>query len=367
MDDETLIALRRDIHRWPELAGAEERTAALVADRLRVAGLEVTTGIGGHGVVAVLHGDEPGPAVAYRADLDAVADTETLDSDFRSRVPGAAHLCGHDIHTTIAIGAAEMLSRQPPTRGRVVFIFQPAEENLTGARAMIEDGVLEHTGPREIYALHCAPVPVGTFVITPGAGLPGQDHCRIVLPATGGERITAAVDALSTVDRPGTPEQFQELLQDLANPDGPLSEYVYVQSIADPDEIQAWWRAWPDDRYPQIRDRLRRLAGSAAIEFPAPPFPAMISSTELSLAAAEPMRAVGEVVTLQAAYPFNGDDFALFLQQVPGAMIFLGVANEAAGLHGITHATDFGADERAVGLGVRAVAGLLSDRLATIT
>jgi metal-dependent amidase/aminoacylase/carboxypeptidase family protein len=86
MYDDALIELRRDIHRWPEPAGAEERTAALVADRLQAAGLEVTAGVGGHGIVAVLHGDEPGPAVAYRADLDAVPDTETFDSDFRSRV-----------------------------------------------------------------------------------------------------------------------------------------------------------------------------------------------------------------------------------------------------------------------------------------
>jgi len=366
MHDDSLIELRRDIHRWPELAGTEKRTAALVADRLRVAGLEVTTGVGGHGVVAILHGDKPGPVIAYRADLDAVADTETFDSDFRSRVPGAAHLCGHDIHTTIAVGAAEELCRRRPARGQVVFIFQPAEENLTGARAMIDDGLLDRTRPQEIYALHCAPIPVGTFVITPGAGLPGQDHCRISLPASGGEQIAATVDALSTVRRPQTPEQFQRLIQDLATVDGPLSRYVYVQSHAGADEVQAWWRAWPGDRYPEIREELRRLADGAAIEFPAPPFPAMVSSPELSLAAAEPLRAVGEIVTMPAAYPFNGDDFALFLQRVPGAMIFLGVANEAAGLHGITHATDFGADERAIGLGVRAVVALLSDRLTTI-
>ncbi len=367
MYDDGLIELRRDIHRWPELAGGEKRTAALVADRLRAAGLEVTTDVGGHGVVGLLHGDEPGPAVAYRADLDAVSDTETFDSDFRSRVPGAAHLCGHDIHTTIAVGAAEELCRVRPARGRVVFVFQPAEENLTGARAMIDDGLLDRTRPQEIYALHCAPIPVGTFVITPGAGLPGQDHCRIFLPAAGGERIAAAVDALSTVRRPQTPEQLQQLMQDLATPDGPLSRYVYMQSFADADIVAAWWRAWPDERYPEIRAELRRLADGAAIEFPGPPFPAMVSSPELSLAAAESLRAVGEVATLRAAYPFNGDDFGLFLQRVPGAMIFLGVANEAAGLHGITHSTDFGADERAIGIGVRAVVGLLSDRLAAIS
>lgn len=116
-----------------------------------------------------------------------------------------------------------------------------------------------------------------------------------------------------------------------------------MQSFADADSVAAWWRAWPDDRYPEIRAELRRLADGAAIEFPAPPFPAMVSSPELSLGAAESLRAVGEVAMLRAAYPFNGEDFALFLRRVPGAMIFLGVANEAVGLHGITHATDFGA------------------------
>jgi metal-dependent amidase/aminoacylase/carboxypeptidase family protein len=200
----------------------------------------------------------------------------------------------------------------------VVFVFQPAEENLTGARAMIDDGVLERTGPQEIYALHCTPIPVGTFVITPGTGLPGQDHCRISRPAAGAGRIAAAVEALSTVRRPQTPEQLRQLTQDLATPDDPLSRYVYVQAFADADEVRAWWRAWPDDRYPEIRDELRRLADGATIEFPAPPFPAMVSSPELSLAAAESLRAVGEVGTMRTAYPFNGDDFALFLQRVPG-------------------------------------------------
>jgi metal-dependent amidase/aminoacylase/carboxypeptidase family protein len=232
---------------------------------------------------------------------------------------------------------------------------------------MIEDGLLDRVRPLEIYALHCAPIPVGTFVITPGAGLPGQDHCRISLPAARAERMAAAVDALSTIRRPETPESLQQLIQDMANPDGPLSRFVYVQSFADADQVQAWWRAWPDDRYPEIRDELRQLADGARIEFPTPPFPAMVSSPELSLAAAEPLRAVGEVVTMRNAYPFNGEDFALFLQRVPGAMIFLGVANEAAGLHGITHATDFGADEGAIGLGVRAAVGILSDRLAANT
>src|SRR5262249_2051248 len=153
--------------------------------------------------------------------------------------------------------------------------------------------------------------------ISPGGGLPGQDHCRISRPAAG---LAAAVDALGTVRRPRAPEQFQQLLQDLATPDGPLSRFVYMQSFTGADGIEAWWRAGAGDPYPELRAGVRRLGGDALIEFPAPPFPAMVSSAPLSLAAAESLRTLGEVVTMHGAYPFNGEDFALFLQRIPGAM-----------------------------------------------
>jgi len=160
-----LVALRRDIHRQPELAGEERRTAGLVADRLRAAGLEVSTGVGGHGVVAALDGMSGGPTVAYRADMDAVgpngllnyASGKAFDAEFTSQVQDVGHHCGHDIHTAIGVGVAETLSQmRDRLPGRVVFLFQPAEETLEGARAMIEEGVLDRYTPREIYALHCA-------------------------------------------------------------------------------------------------------------------------------------------------------------------------------------------------------------------
>src|SRR5262245_34561881 len=116
-----LITLRRAIHRQPELAGGERNTAALVADRLEATGLNVTTGVGGHGVVGILDGGGPGPAVAYRADMDAVAMDEEIPSEFRSQVPGAGHLCGHDLHTTIGVGVARVLAQvKDQLRGRVV-------------------------------------------------------------------------------------------------------------------------------------------------------------------------------------------------------------------------------------------------------
>jgi amidohydrolase len=214
--NEELIELRREIHRHPELAGEERETAGLVAEQLRAAGLEVTTGVGGHGVLAVLDGSADGPTVVYRADMDAV-DAEravlpfprsdrVFDEGFASRVPGVAHLCGHDLHTAIGVGVARALAQGPePVRGRLAFVFQPAEEPLQGARAMLETGLVQRLAPRESYALHCAPFPVGTIAVSPGYGLPGLDHIRVVLP--GGDEVAVAAIAsevaeLGTVEYP---------------------------------------------------------------------------------------------------------------------------------------------------------------------
>ncbi len=381
--DAGLVALRRDIHRHPELSGGEARTAALVAERLRAAGLDVRTGVGGHGVVGILDGngngngagDGAGPALLYRADLDAIAADETLASDFASQVPGVAHLCGHDLHTAIGVGVAETLARlRDRVAGRVVFAFQPAEETLQGARAMIADGVLDLHPVREAYALHCAPLPVGTMAVMPGQ--PGQDACHLELSGPGAagaaRRLLDRVADLVTVTRPASPEEYEAMLAALLAPHGPLAGFVHVDSwmdaTADPVTAEVWLRAWPESRHPELRDRLRRLAdgAGAAVTFPGPPFPAMVCSPELNDAAAAQLRGtpgVEEVMTMHAAWPFNGEDFGLFLHRVPGSMFYLGVADHGAGLNGILHAPDFGADERAIGIGVRAMSGLLLRRL----
>lgn len=149
-----LVAIRRAIHRRPELSGDEKQTAALVERELRTAGLEVSVGVGGNGVVGLLRGGADGPTVAYRADMDAVADNELSEIEFRSQVPGAGHLCGHDLHTAIGVGVARVLARiRDRLRGRLVFIFQPAEETLSGAQAMIDDGCCACISRRR--SMHC--------------------------------------------------------------------------------------------------------------------------------------------------------------------------------------------------------------------
>jgi amidohydrolase len=177
--DEETIWLRREIHRHPELAGNERRTSALVAERLHAAGLSVSAHVGGHGVVAILEETGSGPTVGFRADMDAIEATESFHADFASSVPGVAHLCGHDVHTAVGVGLARVLAQlRGWINGRVVFLFQPAEETLSGARAMLADGVFERVTPREVYALYCGPLPMGTFAVMPGVGQPGKTISR---------------------------------------------------------------------------------------------------------------------------------------------------------------------------------------------
>src|SRR4029077_10313501 len=125
-----LVATRRDIHQHPELSNREERTSRVVAERLRALGLyECRTNVARHGIVALLKGAKPGPVVAVRADLDALPINETLDVPYKSLVPGVKHACGHDAHTTIELGVAELLSKmRDQIHGSVKFLFQPAEE-----------------------------------------------------------------------------------------------------------------------------------------------------------------------------------------------------------------------------------------------
>ncbi|WP_203919115.1 M20 metallopeptidase family protein [Rugosimonospora africana] len=389
LDDE-LIELRREVHRHPELAGEERETAGLVAEQLRAAGLDVTTGVGGHGVVAVLNGSADGPTVAYRADMDAVdARTNVLpfprsglvfDEDFASRVPNVAHLCGHDLHTAIGVGVARTLAQgSEPIRGRLVFVFQPAEEPLQGARAMLKTGLVQRLAPREFYAVHCSPFPSGTIAVSPGYGLPGLDHIRIVLPG-GNDSVVAAVAAevagLGTVESPRSIDDYHAHFRALLAPEiaASIQASVCVAQWIEhtPDAHPAanvLLRVWPQERLPGLRARVKQLAAAAGghVEFPGDPFPAMVSSAELSTVAGQYLATVlgpESVLWARASWPFNCEDFALFLNEAPGALFYLGVADTETGMNGAPHAPDFAADERAIGHGVRAMTGLLTDRLA---
>ncbi|BEL06561.1 M20 family metallopeptidase [Actinoplanes sichuanensis] len=367
--DGSLVALRRDLHAHPELSGQEQRTAGVVAARLRAAGLDVTTGVGGHGVVGVLTGTRPGRTVAYRADMDAVG-----PDDGGGGATGPAHLCGHDLHTTIGVGIAEVLARlRERLSGRVVFLFQPAEENLTGAAAMIADGVLTATRPSEIHALHCGPFPVGRFATTAGTGMPGQDRGRIVLtgadaPARA-QRLAESINGIGTVRRPAGPADLEQLLADLQTPGGPLARFVFMQAQAVGATVRVASRCWPEHRYTEVRAEIRRrarAAGPATVDFPTDPFPAMHTPQRAGQALDRHLRrtlGTERVLALHATIPFSGEDYALFLDRIPGTYTFLGVRAPNTGIEtSYPHLATFQPDESAIGHGVRVMSGWLLTR-----
>ena len=182
-----LIALYRDLHAHPELAFEEARTAGIVAEQLASFGYDVTTGVGGTGVVAVLD-NGPGPTALLRADMDGLPVTEQTGADYASSVPGVMHACGHDVHVTCLLGAAERLaSDRDAYAGRLMLVFQPAEELGAGARAMVDDRLFERFGsPDVVLGQHVGPIPAGLLGLHAGPAMAASDSLTITLHGSGG-------------------------------------------------------------------------------------------------------------------------------------------------------------------------------------
>ncbi|MFT4727543.1 MAG: amidohydrolase [Granulosicoccus sp.] len=181
-----LVAIRRDFHENPELGMEEVRTSAIVAELLNKWGVTTHTGIGNTGVVGVLKGKGAGRTIGLRADMDALPIHEQTNLPFASKNPGVMHACGHDAHTTMLLGAARYLAETQQFDGTAVFIFQPAEEGLGGARAMLADSLFERFPCDEIYGMHNMPNgKPGTVGVKPGEAMAGADFFDITINASG--------------------------------------------------------------------------------------------------------------------------------------------------------------------------------------
>lgn len=370
-----LIAFRRDLHQHPELSGKEERTAERIAHKLVALGLEVRTGVGGHGVVGVLRGARPGPVVAYRADMDAVVGDEPAGREYGSRVPGVYHICGHDLHSAIGVGVATVLaSLRAQLHGTAVFVFQPAEETLEGARAMLADHALADLTPVAIYALHTGPMVVGTFGLN--VDLAGQDHFKVTLlanpDASAVERAVTRLKALGTASLPGSSAHRAPANPAPVASARPVYAVIAADTIGAHPRIEGWLRAGNDEDYPRLRTEVRAIldaelpAAALQIEFADAPFPSMRSDRLVSERARPALiRAVGaaNVISINSTHLFNGEDFALWLQRMPGAMFIIGVANPERGIGGVPHSPTYDADEAAIPLGTKAMSLVLWQEL----
>ncbi|HOU13588.1 MAG TPA: M20 family metallopeptidase [Anaerolineae bacterium] len=376
-----LVELRRNFYMHPELSGEEKRTARIVAARLRKLGLAVQTRVGGYGVVGVLQGARPGPTVAYRADMDAMPIQDTLEKSYRSLALGVKHACGHDVHMTVALGAAEVLAaRRDDLAGTVKFIFQPAEESLDGARAMLAAGVLEDPKPDAIFALHVSPIPVGMIGLASGACLAGMEEFRVAfsgrtanldvltaraasaLRALGGgvaPRGMATFNTLIRAMRAGAVSAQEVLVSCWPVNDDPASHAHLLGLVSLPHiDLRDMMRA----RIRQALDNVVAAVGAGydlRFTFFNPP---LVNDATVARAMLPILKTVvGEdnVWVFHSPYPFAHEDFALYLEHTPGAMFWLGIANPERDIASLLHAPDFDVDEDALVIGVRAVTALL--------
>ncbi len=385
---EDLIALRRNFHMYPELPEREVRTASIIADRLEALGLEVRTAIGGHGVVGILRGAHPGPVIGYRADMDAVLSEIVGDQPYRSRIPGVNHVCGHDVHTTVGIGIATILTAMvKDLKGTVVFIFQPAEEGAIGARAMLKDGVLDNPVPEAIFAMHTLPIPVGTIMVNFGAGVSGHQPFEIFLPseddpASNVDELMTILNEIETVEI--VPEEVfphdagvSRLMDDIQVPGGWLTSFKYVGARIQAKEgtqdrkivgrIGAPTMPILEEIKSEVRqavDALNKNGASFTLSFSDFHLPAMNMDHRLVENARTPIADVigtESVLTGYGAFPWFGEDFSFFLQQIPGAFFYLGVANAEKGIRGVNHMPDYDVDEESILIGTKAMSNVLLD------
>jgi amidohydrolase len=381
-----VVQWRRDFHAHPELSNREARTAAKVADELKAMGIEeIRTRVAGHGVVALVRGRSALPAVALRADMDALPIVEQTGLPFASQNPGVMHACGHDAHTAMLLGAAKVLvelRRQLP--GSVKLIFQPAEESppvgeTGGARQMVKENVLQDPEVSAIFALHVDPqLPTGKLGYRPGPLLAGADHFRITvrgkqshgaMPWLGVDPIVAAahvVLALQTIASRGIDARKPVVVSVGVIRSGTAWNIIPTEAV-----LEGTIRAHEEPVRRQVLEQLRRIAehtalahGATAEVVHASYGPPTRNDPELARRMKPTLERVAGAPGVIDVEPFMGsEDFAEYAQRKPGFFIFLGVRNEALGAVHSLHTPHTMIDEAALPLGTRLLATLAVDFL----
>ncbi len=364
--DET-VAQRRDFHMHPEVAFEETRTAGIIAEKLESLGLDVRRGVAETGVVAILGGTKPGRTVLVRADIDALPIHDEKEVPYRSRVAGKMHACGHDGHAAVLLSVAKILSdRRGELSGRVVFIFQPAEETVGGAEVMIRDGALDGITPDATIGLHLSSeYPVGTVALRAGPSMAATDSFRVVVHGSGGHAakphdcidpiVIAArlIGTLQTLVARETDPQDSAVVSMTSFHSG--TAYNIIPETA---ELKGTLRTFSPETREYLKTRVEALCRSEAeaargtADFSwIDTSPAVINDAAMT---ARVVRVAESVVgadnVTESARTMGGDDMACWLLQAPGCYFFVGGRNEALGADYPHHHPRFDLDERSLGI-----------------
>jgi amidohydrolase len=358
-------ALRRDFHRHPELGFQEIRTAGIVARELSQLGIEVSSGVGKTGVIGILEGDHPGPTVLVRFDMDALPIEEETQAEYASLNSGVMHACGHDGHTAIGLTVARMLNnRRAELAGSVKLVFQPAEEGLGGARAMLVDGVLGNPRPDLTLALHLwNEKPYGWLGVTPGPAMAASETFSVKLIGSGGHGASPHL----TIDPVLAAAHVTTTLQSIvARNVSPLDTAVIsVTSIQAGEAFNvipstALLKGTIRTYLPHVRqlvlERFRdvvtgvaqALGCQAEIDLQEVT-PAVINDPQVSARVQEVARRLFPEAELSTTERTMGsEDMAYMMQDIPGCYFFIGSNNSARGLNAPHHHPKFDFDERAL-------------------
>ena len=391
-----LLEVRKYLYNNPELAGTEKITSSFIEKYLVSLGLEVKTNIGGYGVVGILNECKKGKKIAWRADMDAISNHKHIENELHTENSNAAHYCGHDVHTTIALGIATILAkRKSYIQGTVYFIFQPSEENYKGARAMLADGLLDIIQPDEIYAAHISPMPVGLIASKKGYLFADYKQINITFKKTkfNDELITYTKNILSDLQNVAPNSDFWRM-DNLMRPDIGIGspktifkDFITVQENFEVIEnnktitISGYLSASNKKLMEGARHQLQQQIAFSRyakklkkVEFNSSKFVYSKERANITNNAFLVEKAIeilsknkSSLITTIPLYGVipdgRGDDFAYFQKEIPSVYFFIGGSNFKKGMIAMPHTPNFTVDTNVIKVGVTAFSSLLMKRV----
>lgn len=372
--------LRRDFHQHPELGFQEVRTAGIVARELTDLGLEVSTGVGKTGVVAILEGKKEGPVILARFDMDALPIQEETGAEYASQTQGVMHACGHDGHTAAGLTVARILeAHKEELSGTVKLVFQPAEEGLGGAEAMVADGVLDNPRPERSLSLHLwNDKPVGWIGITPGPAMSASDRFAVKIRGRGGHGAAPHLG----IDPVVAGAQVISALQNIVSRNVPPLESAVVtvtsmtggeafNVIPEVIELRGTIRSFKSEIRDLVLRRFKKIVTGIAEAMDCQAeielwkiTPATVNDSEMAGRVREVAARILPESELEANERTMGsEDMAYMMDDIPGCYFFVGSANHEQGLDAAHHHPKFDFDERALPRAAALMAGAVVEFL----
>lgn len=380
-----MISIRRNIHANPELSNREFQTSRMVADYLRKLGLDVREKIAKTGVVGILWKGDRYQTVAIRADMDALPIEEKNDIEYKSKFPGVMHACGHDFHTTILLGTAEVLARfKDVLAGNVLFIFQPAEEGAPpseegGASLMIKEGLFKILRPSCIFALHVSPdIDVGKIGWTSGYSMANADSFKIEIegksahgayPHQGIDAILAS--SLLITQFQSIPARFADVNDPVVITVGKINGGVRSNVLAERVEMEGTIRTLSDKSRGMVLDKMSKTLEGMKLSFGirykfdiTNQVPSVYNNPELTEWSVSLLKGIlGNENCINLKPQMTAEDFGFYSKEVPAFLFWLGVRNKEKGfIHGL-HTPYFNGDEDSITVGIRIFVNLTIEKL----